>query len=111
MDTNSNARVIAVSVGIYQIIKVVLNTIIGGFVLSDILIAAAIFIVLAAGVKYCNYVCAGILSIIAISHLGTNIANIGSNLIYLIEGILDIGASVILCANKNVRDFFSGNKQ
>lgn len=108
MESNvNNGRVFAVAIGIYQIIKVVLNGIIGSFVLSDILIAAAVFIVLAAGIKYCNYICAGVLALIAVMHLGTNIMNIGSNLIYLIEGILDIGAAVILCVNNDVKKFFS----
>ncbi|MGN0607248.1 MAG: hypothetical protein ACI4JM_12070 [Oscillospiraceae bacterium] len=111
MESNvNNGRTFAVAIGAYQVIKTIINAVIGGFVLSDMLIAAAMLIVLAAGVKYSNYICAGILALVAIMHLGDNIANIGSNLIYLIEGILDIGAAVILCINKDVKEFFSGNK-
>ena len=59
------------------------------------------------GIKGLNYVAAAVLAVIALIHLPDNISNIGSNWIYLIEGIIDIGCAVLLCVNKDVREHFS----
>ena len=37
---------------------------------------------------------------------GSNISNLGSQWIYLLEGLLDLGAAAVLVFEKNVKAFF-----
>lgn len=105
---NQKGMTIGVAVGIYQVIKLILNMILGGgFDVLTMLIGAAAFILAITGIKYGNYAVAAVLALIALVHLPDNISNLGSNWIYLIEGIIDIGAAVILCTNSDVKDQFS----
>ena len=39
-------------------------------------------------------------------HVGSNISNLGSQWIYLLEGLLDLGAAAVLVFEKNVKAFF-----
>jgi len=39
-------------------------------------------------------------------NLGGNLSNLGSQWIYLLEGLLDVGAAAVLVFEKNVRAFF-----
>ncbi len=109
MEAN-NGKMIALGIGAYQVIKAILNSIIGGLALIDILVAIAMLAVFVLGIKYSNYVCGAIIAIVAVAHLGTNIANISSNLIYLIEGVIDIVAAVLLFINSDVKAYFSGGE-
>ncbi|HEZ7986167.1 MAG TPA: hypothetical protein RWO09_04440 [Ruminococcus sp.] len=106
--SNQKGMKIGVAVGIYQIIKLVLNMILGGGLdVLTLLIGVAAFLLAITGIKYGNYAVAAVLALIALVHLPDNISNIGSNWIYLIEGIIDIGAAVILCTSSDVKEQFS----
>ncbi len=106
--TNQKGMTIGVAVGIYQIIKLVLNMILGGgFDILTLLIGAAAFLLAITGLKYGNYAVAAALALIAAAHLPDNISNISSNWIYLIEGIVDIGAAAVLCISSDVKEQFS----
>ena len=76
MNTNNETgRKICVGIGAYLIVKCVLNMIIGGGLdISGLLIAAAMFCALWSGIKYVNYVVAGILAVIALIHMPDNIS-------------------------------------
>ncbi|MBE6862296.1 MAG: hypothetical protein E7497_05295 [Ruminococcus sp.] len=105
---NENGRRLSVGIGVYLIIKCVVNMIIGGGLdISGLLIAASITCALWLGIKYTNFVIAGILALIVLVHLPANISNIGSNLIYLIEAVIDIGCAVLLCTNSNIKGHFT----
>lgn len=106
--TNQKGMTIGIAVGIYQIIKLVLNMILGGgFDVTTLLIGVCAFTLAITGLRYGNYIVAAILVLIAAAHLPDNISNIGSNWIYLIEGIVDIGAAVVLCISSDVKEQFS----
>ena len=99
---------ICVAMSVYFIAKAVLNMILSGsFDFVGIFIAAGLTVIMLTGIKGLNYVAAAVLAVIALIHLPDNISNIGSNWIYLIEGIIDIGCAVLLCVNKDVREHFS----
>jgi len=98
----------AFAIGIYIILKQVINLILGDGFLSLIL-PIVLAILLFVGVKYSNYVVGVIMLIIFITNISTNIANIGFNryLIYLAEGIFDILCAVVLFINKDVKEYFN----
>ena len=106
--SNPKGRMICVAMSVYFIAKAVLNMILSGsFDFVGIFIAAGLTVIMLTGIKGLNYVAAAVLAVIALIHLPDNISNIGSNWIYLIEGIIDIGCAVLLCVNKDVREHFS----
>ena len=78
--------------------------------------AQGIFIMLIVGVvalvlmlnrvPYINYIVAVFLAIMFLTHIGANLSNLGSQWIYLLEGLLDLGAAAVLVFEKNVKAFF-----
>ena len=46
------------------------------------------------------------LALMFLMHVGSNISNLGSQWIYLLEGLLDLGAAAVLVFEKNVKAFF-----
>lgn len=60
-------------------------------------------------VPYINYIVAVFLAIMFLTHIGANLSNLGSQWIYLLEGLLDLGAAAVLVFEKNVRAFFVNN--
>ncbi len=105
---NQKGMTIGIAVGVYEFIKLVLNMIMGGGLdILTLLIGAAAFILAIIGLKYGNYAVAALLALIVLVHLPDNISNISNNWIYLIEGIIDLGAAAILCTNSDVKEQFS----
>lgn len=105
-----NGKKFAVIIGIYLVVKSVLNGIIGSFVLSEVLFAIAILAFLVSGIKFVNYIVAVVMVVIVAKNFGYNISDIGANWIYLAEAALDVGAAVLLVFNSDVKEFFSGKK-
>lgn len=96
-------------IGLYMIVKAVLNLFIGAFSVSNIimLIVGVVALVLMLNhVPYINYIIAVFLVLMFLSHLTENIRNLGSQWIYLLEGLLDVGAAAVLVFEKNVKAFF-----
>ena len=66
-------------------------------------------------VPYINYIVAVFLAIMFLTHIGANLSNLGSQWIYLLEGLLDLGAAAVLVFEKNVKAFFwqitAGNRK
>ena len=95
-------------IGLYLILKGVLNLILG-FSVSNIimLIVGVVALVLMLNrVPYINYIVAVFLAIMFLTHIGANLSNLGSQGIYLLEGLLDLGAAAVLVFEKNVKAFF-----
>ena len=91
-------------IGLYLIIKGALNLILG-FSMSNLvmLIVSVVALVLMLNrVPYINY----IVALMFLMHVGSNISNLGSQWIYLLEGLLDLGAAAVLVFEKNVKAFF-----
>ena len=89
-------------IGLYLIIKGALNLILG-FSMSNLvmLIVSVVALVLMLNrVPYINYI------VMFLMHVGSNISNLGSQWIYLLEGLLDLGAAAVLVFEKNVKAFF-----
>lgn len=109
MKTNSyTGRNYAAFIGGYIIAKAILNMILGGgFSVSDLLLGVGMTCMLISGLQFVNYVIAAILVIVAVKHLPDNISNIGSNWIYLLEGIADIICAVLLCVQKDIKLHFT----
>ncbi|MDE6780281.1 MAG: hypothetical protein K2J40_02315 [Ruminococcus sp.] len=105
---NPQGRAFATSVGIYLIVKSVLNMIIGGELsISSLLIAIGGALALVSGMQFVNFVVAGILFIVAVTHFPANISNFGSNWIYLVEGIIDIACAVLLVTKDDIKAHFT----
>lgn len=98
----------AFGVGLYLIVKSVLNLILG-FSASNLImliVSVVALVLMLSRVPYINYIVAVFLAIMFLMHVGSNISNIGSQWLYLLEGILDVGAAAVLVFEKNVRAFF-----
>ena len=106
-DWKERGRKICAAMAVYIIAKALLNmALAGSFNLITLLVALAEAAVLFVGFKYVNYVLAAVIALTAIVYLPQNIANIGSNWLYLIEGIIDLGCAALLCLNRNVKSLF-----
>lgn len=95
----------ALAIGVYVIVKAVINGLIGGFSLADIAVAFAMCGVLVAGVKFCNYVVAAILAFVVLKNLGHNLSDISANFIYLTEAAADIVSAAILVFSKDIKSY------
>ena len=105
---NPQGRMLATAMGIYLIVKSVLNMIIGGGIsIGSLLRAVGGAVVLFSGMEYVNIAVAGILFIVAVIHLPSNISHFGSNWIYLIEGIIDIVCAFILVTRDDIKAHFT----
>lgn len=105
---NEKGRNIAFAVGAFEAVKLILNMILGGgFDIIAVLILAATFVCAVVGLKYSNYVIAGLLALIMAVHLPDNINNFSDNWIYLLEGIIDLVCAFMLCFNTDVKEQFS----
>lgn len=103
---NESGRNIALVVGVYFILKSVINLILGGGVM-DIVISVIEAVILYTGLMYANYVVAVLVAIVVLKNLIPNITNLGSNWFYLLEGIIDAVCAVLICVSENVRQHFT----
>lgn len=95
-------------IGAYLIVKSVLNLILGfsGANLVMLIVSVVALILMLYRVPYINYIVAVWLALTFLLHVGSNISNFSSQWIYLLEGILDLGAAAVLVFEKNVKDYF-----
>jgi hypothetical protein len=107
--SSSKGRGLAMAIGIYAVVKAVLNGIIGSFAIFDIIIAIAILVFMIFGIKYSNYIIAALMVLVVAKNFGHNISDIGANWIYLLEAAIDIICAAVLCLSSDVKAFFSGN--
>lgn len=95
-------------IGLYLIVKSVLNLLLG-FSASNLImliVSVVALVLMLSRVPYINYVVAVFLAIMFLMHVGNNISNFGSQWLYLLEGLLDVGAAAVLVFEKNVKAFF-----
>ncbi|MDE6832995.1 MAG: hypothetical protein K2J39_01920 [Ruminococcus sp.] len=109
MNTNNiQGRNIVTAMGVYLIIKSVLNMLIaGGLSITGLLWAVLLAVLLFMGFQYTNIGVGAVLFLVAVVHLPTNISNIGSNWLYFLEGIIDIVCTVLLLTNNDVKGHFT----
>lgn len=103
---NQQGRNIALVVGIYFIVKSVINLILGGGIL-DVIISVVEAVALYTGLMYLNYVVAVIVGIVVVKNLWNNISNFGDNWFYLLEGVIDIICVIVICLNQSVKEHFT----
>lgn len=103
---NERGRAYALIIGIYFVVKAILNMILGGST-TDIVCATFETIVLFIGFQYINYVIAGITAITFLYYLKGNLSAPLDNIIYLIEGGIDVLCVIILVCNANVKEHFT----
>ncbi len=119
---NSTGRSIAVVVGIWIIIKTLLNMLIDGLSLSqlggdfiNIIIAVVEVVLLFLGIKYTNYVIAALLAIVAVIHFPGNVKGIFhiesmlSSFIYIAEALVDVVCAVVICLSSAVKEHFTND--
>lgn len=95
-------------IGLYLIVKSVLNLLLG-FSASNLImliVSVVALVLMLSRVPYINYVVAVFLAIMFLMHVGSNISNFGSQWLYLLEGLLDVGAAAVLVFEKNVKAYF-----
>ena len=103
---NQQGRNIALVVGIYFIVKSVINLILGGGIL-DVIISVVEAVALYTGLMYLNYVVVVIVGIVVVKNLWNNISNFGDNWFYLLEGVIDIICVIVICLNQSVKEHFT----
>ena len=106
-DTNNErGRAYALIIGIYFILKTILNIILGDNS-GNIIYATLETVVLFAGIQYANYVIAGITAFVVIYYLKGNLSAPLNNILYIREGVIDIYCAYILIFNGNVKEHFT----
>lgn len=93
-------------VGIWLVIKSIINLCIG-FSRNNViflLAAIAITVLFYMKVPFMNYIAAGLMAIVVVQNLPYNITHF--QIIYLIEAAIDIVGIAILVLNKDIREQF-----
>ena len=97
-------------IGLYLIVKSVLNLILGfsgaNIVMLILAVAALVLMLMLGRIPYIQYIVAVWLVLMFLINLGGNLSNLGNQWIYLLEGLLDVGAAAVLVFEKNVKAFF-----
>ncbi len=97
---------ISMCIGVWLIIKGILNLILGFSAgnLISLILAVVIIYIFNMGIKYSNYVVAVLLAIVVIKNLPYNISHF--QVIYLLEAVVDAVCICFLVANKEVKQHF-----
>lgn len=108
---NVQGRKLVVIIGIYLIAKTLLNMIMGGFymfnIVADLLVPMICFVALYSGLEYLNIAVAVIIALPVLKNMYYNIIHLPSSLIYLIEAVIDVGAILLLVIHKDVKEHFT----
>ncbi|MCM1314952.1 MAG: hypothetical protein NC205_06700 [Prevotella sp.] len=109
MNTNNiQGRNIVTAMGVYIILKSVLNMIIaGGLSILSLLWAVLLAVLLFMGFQYTNIGVGAVLFLGAVVNLPANISNFGSNWLYFIEGVIDIVCAVLLVTRNDIKEHFT----
>ncbi|MGN0647984.1 MAG: hypothetical protein ACI4J3_05070 [Oscillospiraceae bacterium] len=103
-------QLLATAVGGYMILKAIINGIIGGGInLISLLVAVAATVCLFFGVKWSNIVVGIVLVALFCTHFVENVTHLPQNLIYLIEGLMDVGGGVLLAFLPDIRRHCKSN--
>ncbi len=107
LDTNNErGRAYALIIGIYFIVKAIVNKILGDDT-GNIIYATLETIVLFTGLQYVNFVVAGVTAFVVLYYLKGNLSAPIDNFIYIIEGVIDIFCAYVLLFNVNVKEHFT----
>ena len=102
-----NGKKIAMAIGIYLLVKQLVNVIIGASIFSMLIpLVISVFFYLNLW-EYTNYLAGAVIALIAIWHLPDNLRNFPSSWLYLAEGILDLIASAVLIFSQDIKAYFN----
>ncbi len=105
---NEQGRRIAVAVGVYLIVKTVLNMIIGGgFDFAGTVTSLVLAVGLYSGLQYVNIAVGVVIAVTVLRHIGYNVTHLPSTLIFVIEAVVDAGCLVLLIVKNEVREHFT----
>lgn len=106
MGDSSIGRGFASGIGVYMIVKSVINLVLGFSIgnLVTLAINGVIAFGLKDGKKLFNIIAAVFLAVVALMHLKGNID--GRQWLYLAEGIADLACAAALVLNKDIRSYF-----
>jgi len=104
---SEQGKKIAMGIGIYLVVKQLLNVMLGADVFTLVLPVAISVCMALHFWKYTNYAVAGITALIALYYLPANFGGLPSTWLYLTEGILDIGVSAVLILSDDVKAYFN----
>lgn len=107
---NRTGRNLAVTFGLYLIVKAVVNMIIGDDQIGNVVYAVIQAAALYTGLMFINYVVAGALALVVLMHIGNNISNLGNDwryIVYLLEAVIDVFCAVLLITNKDIKEHFT----
>ena len=100
----NNGQKLSIGVAVYIVIKQIVNCIIGGFSgmnLVFLLAGIAAGVCFHQGVKKSNIVVAVLMMLVTCAYLPGNIRNF--NLLYLLEGVIDILGALLLAFHPDIR--------
>lgn len=108
---NIQGRKFVIIIGVYLIVKTVLNMFLGGFnifnIASDLIVPVICFIAMYSGLEYLNIAVAVIIAIPVLRNMYYNIIHLPSTLIYLAEAVFDTGAVILLAVQKDIKEHFT----
>lgn len=99
-------RKIASGIGIWLIIKGVINLVLefNSENIISLLVTTVIVYMFGLGISYLNYITAALLAIAVLKNLPYNITHF--QVLYLVEAVLDMICIIILVTNKEVKKHF-----
>ena len=100
-------KAIVNTIGVWLIVKSILNTILsfGLWNVIMIVLSVAVLYVFYLKIPYMNYVVAVLLLAVVLKNLWYNITNV--QILYIIEGVIDLISAYFLCFNKEVKEYFA----
>ncbi|MBR1592759.1 MAG: hypothetical protein IJ666_07105 [Ruminococcus sp.] len=108
---NEKGKTVCIAITAYTAAKQLLNLIIGGFslngLLSVVIIAVIMGLALLSGIKYMNYVVSAVIAFVILRHIGYNISNFPSTIIYLLEAAIDVVCIILLTLSQDVKANFT----
>lgn len=100
----NSGQKISIGIALYMIVKPVFNCIVLGGSLSPLVLGIAAVICFYFGLKWSNTVIAILLMLTACAYFPQNVRN--HSIIYLLEGIADMGCACVLVFHSAVRKHF-----
>ena len=106
MEEFTEGKKIACAIGVWLIIKGILNLILGFSIgnLLTLVVSVLLAALLLQGIPYLNYITAVLVGLVVLKNLGYNIRNF--EVLYLVEAVIDVVCVVLLVANKQVKEYF-----
>ena len=105
---NEKGRTYVIIVGIYLVLKTVINMVIGGgFDLGGIIFAVVAALAMFSGLQYLNIAVAALVDFTVVRNMPYNLTHLPSTAIYLVEAVIDAGAVVLLLVQNDVKAHFT----